>query len=93
MTQQAVEQAIGKITTDAEFRARFFADPEAASWEAGLPLSPLELEALSALSRRAVRAITGPATPASRHSRRRAHHATMRARFTTANRASRRSVS
>ena len=54
MTQQAVERAIGKLVTDAEFRERFYVNPEAATWEAGLPLSRVELEALSALSRDAV---------------------------------------
>ena len=54
MTQQAVERAIGKLVTDAEFRERFYVNPEAATWEAGLPLSRMELEALSALSRDAV---------------------------------------
>ena len=50
MTQHSVERAIGKLALDREFRARFFANPAAATWEAGLPLSPLEVRALSALS-------------------------------------------
>ncbi len=54
MTQQAVERAIGKLVTDAEFRERFYVNPEVATWEAGLPLSRVELEALFALSRDAV---------------------------------------
>jgi hypothetical protein len=54
MTQQAVERAIGKLVTDADFRERFYANPEKATWEAGLPLSGVELAALSALSRDAV---------------------------------------
>ncbi len=54
MTQQAVERAIGKLVTDAEFRERFYVNPEAATWEAGLPLSGVELEALTGLSRDAV---------------------------------------
>ena len=54
MTQQAVERAIGKLVTDAEFRDRFYVNPEATTWEAGLPLSRVELEALSTLSRDAV---------------------------------------
>jgi len=51
MTQQAVERAIGKLVTDAEFRERFYVNPEKATWEAGLPLSGVELAALAALSR------------------------------------------
>ena len=43
MTQQAVERALGKLLTDENFRERFFENPEAASWEAGLALSPSEL--------------------------------------------------
>ncbi len=54
MTQQAVERTIGKLATDAEFRKQFFANPAAATWEAGLALSAAELEALAALSPAAV---------------------------------------
>jgi len=54
VSQQAVERALGKLVTDGAFRERFFVHPEAATWEAGLPLSPDELDALSRLSRSAV---------------------------------------
>jgi len=54
VSQNAVERTLGKLATDEEFRARFFANPEAATWEAGLSLSPVELEALSRLSRAAI---------------------------------------
>jgi hypothetical protein len=54
VTQLAVERTIGKLATDPRFRVRFFANPAAATWEAGLQLSPGELEALSALSHTAV---------------------------------------
>src|SRR5207247_10255664 len=54
VSQNAVEQTLGKLATDEEFRARFFENPAAATWEAGLPLSPIELEALSGLSRAAL---------------------------------------
>jgi len=50
MTQHAVERTIGKLATDAAFRRWFFSNPAVASWEAGLRLSPAELDALSALS-------------------------------------------
>src|SRR5207245_4819264 len=43
-----------KLATDDEFRARLFENPAAATWEAGLPLSPIELEALSRLLQAAV---------------------------------------
>jgi hypothetical protein len=51
---QAVERTLGKLMTDETFRERFLSHPEAAAWEAGLPLSPIELDALSRLSRAAV---------------------------------------
>ena len=51
MTQQAVERALGKLLTDEAFRARFFAAPAATCRQAGLTLSPVELDALSRLSR------------------------------------------
>ena len=54
MSQYAVERTLGKLATDEEFRARFFQNPAAAAWEAGLLLSPVELEALSRLSRAAI---------------------------------------
>ena len=54
MTQYAVERTLGKLATDEEFRARFFENPAAATWAAGIPLSPVELEALSGLSRAAI---------------------------------------
>jgi putative modified peptide len=54
MSQQGVERTIGKLCTDEEFRSRFFSNPAAAVHEAGLPLSPAELEALAVLSVKAV---------------------------------------
>lgn len=54
MSQHAVERTIGKLVTDADFRRRFFCSPAEASWEAGLRLSPVELDALSALSSAAI---------------------------------------
>jgi hypothetical protein len=52
MRQGAVERTLGKLVTDAAFRARFFAEPALASLTAGLALSPVELEALAHLSPR-----------------------------------------
>ena len=46
MCQSAVERAIGKLVTDERFRATFGVDAARASLEAGLRLSPAELEAL-----------------------------------------------
>jgi len=46
MGQSGVERAIGKLVTDERFRATFGVDAARASLEAGLHLSPGELEAL-----------------------------------------------
>jgi len=54
VSQSAVERTLGKLATDEEFRERFFENPAAATWEAGLPLSAVELEALSTLPRAAI---------------------------------------
>ena len=54
VTQQAVELTLGKLLTDEAFRERFLESPEAACWEAGLALSPIELEALSQVPREAL---------------------------------------
>ena len=54
MSQTAVERALGKLITDECFRGRFFADPAAASFSAGLDLSPAELDALSHLPGKAI---------------------------------------
>jgi len=50
MSQQAVETAIGKLSTDEAFRNAFFADPAGASLRAGLRLTACELSALRAIS-------------------------------------------
>jgi hypothetical protein len=42
------------LLLDAAFCERFFLNPSAAAWEAGLPLSPIEVDALSRLSRVAI---------------------------------------
>ncbi len=74
MSQCAVEQVLGKLLTDEEFRRRFFEDPRRACFLFGLRLSPVELEAvmgiprtpLAALSRcldDRIRRLCMPATP------------------------------
>ncbi|HWU41679.1 MAG TPA: Os1348 family NHLP clan protein [Candidatus Acidoferrum sp.] len=49
MSQAAVERTLGKLITDECFRDRFFKNPAAASFHAGLELSRAELDALSRL--------------------------------------------
>lgn len=54
MSQIAVERTLGKLVTDATFRRRFFRDPAAASFLAGLDLSQVEVDALSSLPPEAI---------------------------------------
>ena len=54
MTGAGLERALGMLLLDAAFCERFFVNPSAAMWEAGLPLSPIEVDVLSRLSRRAI---------------------------------------
>jgi hypothetical protein len=46
MSQRAVEQALGKLLTDDDFRERFFENPEWATGGVGLDLSREQLAAL-----------------------------------------------
>lgn len=54
MSQAAVEKALGKLITDECFRGRFFKDPAAASFYAGLELSQAELDALARIPLEAI---------------------------------------
>jgi hypothetical protein len=54
VSRNAVERTLGKLVMNEDFRARFFENPAAAMWEAGIPLSPVEVEALSELSPAAI---------------------------------------
>ncbi len=56
MSQAAVEKVLGKLVTDESFRARFFTDPAATSFAAGLVLSRAELDALSRIPAEALAA-------------------------------------
>lgn len=49
-----LERALGRLLLDATFCERFFANPSTAVWEAGLPLSPIEVDTLSRLSQAAI---------------------------------------
>ncbi len=50
MSQAGVERILGKLITDEDFRARFFRQPEAATFAAGVRMSPAELDALRHIS-------------------------------------------
>jgi hypothetical protein len=47
MNQQAMEQALGKLIIDGDFRDAFFRDPTVASEAAGISLSDPERKALT----------------------------------------------
>jgi hypothetical protein len=51
MTVAGLERALGMLLLDTAFCERFFLNPGSATWEAGLPRSPIEADALSRLSR------------------------------------------
>ena len=54
MTVAGLERALGMLLLEAKFCDRFFLNPSAAVWEAGPPLSPIEVDVLSCLSRAAI---------------------------------------
>jgi hypothetical protein len=56
MSREALEQALGKLVLDCEFRSAFFRDPEAATRHAGLDLTGRERNALAAIRPGAVTA-------------------------------------
>ena len=56
MSQRAVEQLLGRLITDPEFRRRFYEDAGGACAAANLQLTPSECEAVQALDELAVRA-------------------------------------
>ncbi len=55
MSQAAVERTLGKLITDECFRDRFFKDPAAATFCAGLELTCGELNALSRVPKKELR--------------------------------------
>ncbi len=46
MSRHAMEQALGKLIVDSQFREAFFCDPASASTAAGIELTELERRAL-----------------------------------------------
>ncbi len=59
MTQAAVERALGKLVTDEAFRDQFFKEPAVASFEAGLTITRVELDALVRLPKKALARLNG----------------------------------
>jgi hypothetical protein len=54
MSQRAVESVLGRLITDAEFRARFFSAPADLCRENDLPLTPQEARAILEIDLEAV---------------------------------------
>ena len=63
MSQRAVEQLLGRVITDPEFRRRFYEDAAATCDAAGLQLTQRELEAVQATAEMAVRAFSAHLDP------------------------------
>jgi len=59
MSQRAVEQVVGKLLTDEQFRSWFFKDPRRSSFLYGLELSLEELAALLRIPRTGLAALSG----------------------------------
>ena len=54
MSQQTVERVLGRLITDAEFRAKFFIEPAGVCRDYGLELTPVELGALAQVEEQAL---------------------------------------
>ncbi len=58
MSQCAVEQVLGKLLTNEDFRHEFFEDPHRACVLFGLKLTPVELEAVMRIPRASLAALS-----------------------------------
>lgn len=58
MSQCAVEQVLGKLLTNEDFRHEFFEDPHRACFLFGLKLTPVELEAVMRIPRTPLAALS-----------------------------------
>ncbi len=57
MSQAAVERVLGRLVTDAEFRAEFFGEPAGVCRDYGLELTPVELSALLQVDEQALKTL------------------------------------
>jgi hypothetical protein len=69
MTRTGLERALGMRVLDAAFCDRFLVNPGSAVWQAGRPLSPIEVEALARVSRAAIVRFREALEPSLRRSR------------------------
>ncbi len=58
MSQRAVEQLLGRLLTDEQFRERFFEEPQCACYASGFELTPVELQALRRTPRTPLEALS-----------------------------------
>jgi hypothetical protein len=63
MSQLAVERVLGKLVTDTQFRAEFFAEPAGVCRDYGLELTPVELAALRRIDEAALRTLAARLDP------------------------------
>ena len=63
MSQLAVERVLGKLVTDAQFRAEFFGEPAGVCRDHGLELTPVELAALRRVDEAALRTLAARLDP------------------------------
>lgn len=63
MSQLAVERVLGKLVTDTQFRAEFFAAPAGVCRDYGLELTPVELAALRRIDEQALRTLAARLDP------------------------------
>jgi hypothetical protein len=63
MSQLAVERVLGRLLTDAEFRAEFLVEPANVCRHLGLDLTPVELMALSLVDEPALQRLAARLDP------------------------------
>jgi len=58
MSQRAVEQILGRLLTDEEFRHQFFEELHCTCYASGFELTPVELQALRRIPRTPLEALS-----------------------------------
>jgi hypothetical protein len=63
MSQLAVERVLGRLVTDAEFRAEFLLEPASVCCDQGIELTPVELAALLRVDEHALQILAARLDP------------------------------